>query len=495
MEKSTILYIGFGDLMNSMQSKLSASEGVEFKEILQLSSDVHENLLSEGAIFLIGPYTLEPVRQVQRAHQQNPLISIVVLIFPEQFQKVKHAVQFAYNVGNHVTFVPYDMGKDITAVFDSAILRTRQRKSFSRLTKPEAYPRPVTLDLTYNNLSAFLENAPIGAIIFDQKRNIISANSRAKQLFKQQLEGSANIAWSDIFPDEQSAPPALPSETGDEPLHEIIKVNNQFLEINIAPLAVNEHKPHYLLLLNDVTNKIKAENQLKSKIDELEFLNQELDEFVNVVSHDFKTPLTSISLLAEMGIKEIVQEKQVNFLKQILQSSNKLRELLKGLNVLVDIKKTKSEKVEQVDFEERLNVILPEYTALLNEISGKVVIDFSQAKSMAYFKAHVDSFFSNLITNSIKYRKKDVPLVIEIKSRCEKEYTILYVKDNGIGIDLAKNMNKLFQPFKRLTDHGTGSGLGLSIVKRVIEKNQGYLEVFSQPGEGTEFKAYLKSQQ
>jgi len=87
-----------------------------------------------------------------------------------------------------------------------------------------------------------------------------------------------------------------------------------------------------------------------------------------------------------------------------------------------------------------------------------------------------------------------VPLVIKIKSRKEKEYTILSVKDNGSGIDLAKNMNKLFQPFKRLTDQGTGSGLGLIIVKRVIEKSQGYLEVFSQPGSGTEFKAYLKSQ-
>jgi len=96
--------------MNSLESRLSASTGVEFREVHQLSSDVHENLLAQGDIFLIGPYTLEPVRQVQRAPQQNTMISIILLIFPDQFQKVKQAIQFAYNVSKNVTFVSYELG-------------------------------------------------------------------------------------------------------------------------------------------------------------------------------------------------------------------------------------------------------------------------------------------------------------------------------------------------------------------------------------------------
>ena len=100
---------------------------------------------------------------------------------------------------------------------------------------------------------------------------------------------------------------------------------------------------------------------------------------------------------------------------------------------------------------------------------------------------------SNLITNAIKYRREDIPLTIEVTTKREKDYIVLTVKDNGIGIDLEKNLNMLFQPFKRLTDQGTGSGLGLSIVKRMIEHNHGYLEVSSMVGDGTEFKAYLKN--
>jgi signal transduction histidine kinase len=71
---------------------------------------------------------------------------------------------------------------------------------------------------------------------------------------------------------------------------------------------------------------------------------------------------------------------------------------------------------------------------------------------------------------------------------------VLTFRDNGTGIDLNKHMNKLFQPFKRLTEHGTGSGLGLSMVKRMIEQCQGYIEVYSELDSGTEFKIYLKAQ-
>ncbi|WP_411273363.1 hypothetical protein [Daejeonella sp.] len=88
-----------------------------------------------------------------------------------------------------------------------------------------------------------------------------------------------NATWSDLFPDEDYAVRMNP---GSEPIHEIIKVNNQFLEINISPSMVDNDVPQYLLLVNDVTRMVDVENQLKSKIEELEFLNRELDEFVNV---------------------------------------------------------------------------------------------------------------------------------------------------------------------------------------------------------------------
>lgn len=493
---ANILYIGFGELLKSSETNLTSNSTFDFIEIQQLSLNVNQKELQDADVFLIGPYTLDPVRQVQRASQQNPQVSIVVLIFQEQFHKVKQGIQFSFNIGKNVVYIPYQADKDITAVLNTAVSRTAQRTSFSRIREKQIYPLAETRPLTFQNMGVFLQNAPIGAIVFDIEKTVISANLKAKNMFSTQFNRLGKVTFNDLFADQVSFE-KIPSASGinnNISLHDIIKVNDHFLEINISQMVLERNTPHYLLLLNDVTEKINSENLLKRKVEELEFLNQELDEFVNVVSHDFKTPLTAISLLAEMAFKEKCPEKQLDFIFKIKQSSGKLKDLLKGLTTLVDTKKERSDKVELVNLDDRMEGVFSEYKEMLEEIDGVIEADFSQAPTIAYFTAHIDSFLSNLLTNSIKYRQFDKPLLIEIKSRREKEFTVISVRDNGIGIDLAKNMNKLFKPFKRLTDQSTGSGLGLSLIKRMIEKDQGYLEVFSTPGNGTEFKAYLKDQ-
>ena len=476
-------------MVGSVQIGLKGNSSVELLPITQLSADIHKNTLQEADLFLIGPLTVNPLQQVQRAVQQNPHISVVVLAFQEQYQNTKQSIQYGPHVGKNLTIIPYQFGKDITVILEEAIKRTKQRKSFLRIQERTFYPMPATRDVTVHNLGVFLENAPIGAVLFDKDKKVINANAKAKQYFGKKLDLQAKTTWLDLFPDEDYA---LRMNTGSEPIHEIIKVNNQFLEVNIAPLMVESDLPQYMLLVNDVTRMVDVENQLKRKIEELEFLNRELDEFVNVVSHDFKTPLTSIGLLTDLALKENSGEKVNNFLLQIKHNNNKLKEQLKGLNSLVDVKKSRSEKVELVDLQHALNLILSEYEKTLDEIGGKVLTDFREAPKVSYFTAHIYSLFSNLLTNAIKYRQEYTPLVIEVSSKREKDYTVLTIKDNGIGIDLEKNLNLLFQPFKRLTDQSTGSGLGLSIVKRIIEHHHGYLEVFSEVGKGTEFKAYLK---
>jgi len=96
------------------------------------------------------------------------------------------------------------------------------------------------------------------------------------------------------------------------------------------------------------------------RIEELEFLNKELDDF-NVVSHNFKTPLTSISLLTDLALKANPSEKVEGLLHQIKNNSNKLKTQLKGLTKLVDIKKSRSEKVEIVNLKYALDVIFSKY--------------------------------------------------------------------------------------------------------------------------------------
>lgn len=473
--------------MDGLQNKITSIGDVAFQPVIPLSSDVY-NQLDNADVLLLGPLTVDPAKQVQRANQQNKLVSIVVLIFPHQFQKIKQQIQFGYNVGKNVTIVQYDFGKDITSVVDAALKRAQQRKSFLKISDQLSFPAPASREITFQNLSVFLENAPIGAIVFDLAKKVVSANQKAR-LYFDHIDFRYQVNWESLFPGEDY--PQI-SNAANETVHEVLKVNNQYLEINISPLRVEKDAPHFLLLINDITRTINVENQLMSKIEELEFLNTELDEFVNVVSHDFKTPLTSIGLLAQLTLREKSHKKQMEFVAQILNSSNKLKEQLNGLTKLVDIKKKRNEKFEDIDLRERLTIIVSEYGDLADQ-NAELITNFTEP-TIRYFRAHIDSIFSNLVTNAFKYRKEGQKLRVEVSSRSEQDYVILTVKDNGIGMDLTKNMNKLFQPFKRLTDQSTGSGLGLSLVKRMIEHDNGYLEVFSTPGEGTEFKIYLKKQ-
>ena len=169
------------------------------------------------------------------------------------------------------------------------------------------------------------------------------------------------------------------------------------------------------------------------RIKELEFLNRALDDFVNVVSHDFKTLVSSISLLTELALKKIPLKRLRDFCIKLKATVIKLKAQLKGLTKLVDIKKSRSEKVDIVNLKHALDIILNEYNHSLEEIGGKLIADFSHAPEIRYFAAHINSLFSNLITKALKYSRPDTPLIIEVFSKRKKDYIVLTVKDNGIG--------------------------------------------------------------
>jgi signal transduction histidine kinase len=94
----------------------------------------------------------------------------------------------------------------------------------------------------------------------------------------------------------------------------------------------------------------------------------------------------------------------------------------------------------------------------------------------------------NLVSNAIKYRSRERPPVIKITSSANENYVILSVADNGIGINLIKHEKKIFSLFKRLHDDIEGSGVGLFLVKRIMEFNHGKVEVESKIGEGSTFR-------
>jgi len=484
LSTSIIVYTGFGELIDGLQNRFLAQAHIQslFTETLNLPAGADSPEMESADLLLIGPYSSDPIRLAQRAVSRNKIVSTIILPFPEQFARIKQTIRFAPNMGQTISCLLYSTENSVIPVLENAIQRTRQRRSFNKIRQQ---PQPLIFQqkraLQIESLNNFFEHVPMACLLLDIKDQVISSNAEAKRLFKNQFE--TNISLTDLIPQyirkDHSGP-------------QVIELQEKHLEISVSEIFDKDKKQGYILLFNDITAKVISEKKLKEKVEELEIANMELDQFVNVVSHDFKTPITSISLLCDLLLRGQGAERQTEFIQKIKSSSNQLKELMKGLEVLVDVKKAQTEKVKLLCFEHELEFMINQYHILLDKSGAEIVSDFTAAPEICYLEAHLKSLLSNLISNAIKYRRKEVPLKIELDTRREREFIILSVKDNGIGIDLTKNMDKLFQPFKRFTNQASGTGLGLSLIKRMVELNGGFMEVYSTPGEGTRFIVFLK---
>jgi len=128
----------------------------------------------------------------------------------------------------------------------------------------------------------------------------------------------------------------------------------------------------------------------------------------------------------------------------------------------------------------------------LAAFKGEIETDFYLTPAINYGKVHALSILRNLISNAVKYSESCPNPKITISTSKQEDYILLKVKDNGIGIDMKKARNQLFKPFTRLTNKAGGTGMGLYIIKNIIEKNGGYIRIESEPDQGTTFYCYLR---
>ena len=128
---------------------------------------------------------------------------------------------------------------------------------------------------------------------------------------------------------------------------------------------------------------------------------------------------------------------------------------------------------------------------LIARYKAEIADDFTAAPTVSFSRKNLRSILYNLVSNAIKYSSPDRKPQVAISTRRENGFFLLQVTDNGLGIP-EKDQDKLFQMFKRLHTHVEGTGVGMAIVKRIIENNGGRIELQSQSGLGSTFTAYLK---
>jgi len=250
-------------------------------------------------------------------------------------------------------------------------------------------------------------------------------------------------------------------------------------------------------LEREIENRKKAEKDLIVKNGELIRINGDLDNFVYCASHDLKSPIANAEGLITALNEELPhQSLQVSdIMVRLEQSVSRMHDTVQDLSEVSTLQKN----IDKVDYHPLyFNIVLEEVKVNLAkeiaEANVEISTDFASAPEVWFTHKNLYSIIYNLVSNAIKYRSPERTPWVKLKTQNIGTNIMLAVADNGMGIDLIKHEKKIFSLFKRLNDSVEGSGVGLFIVKRILEYNQGRVEVESKLGVGTTFKVYFPKQ-
>lgn len=245
-------------------------------------------------------------------------------------------------------------------------------------------------------------------------------------------------------------------------------------------------------IMIDITKTKEAEKELNDSFNLVTEQNKRLLNFSYIVSHNLRSHTSNISSIMDLiEISESEQER--NEMIQLLKSiSNSLNETMLHLNEVINIRTNIGLVSESLNLKQYIdnaqNVLAEQIT--LNDVS--ITTDIPKIVMVNYNPAYLESILYNIISNSIRYRHPERKPAISIKWIIENDLTILQISDNGVGIDLVKNADKIFGMYKTFSNNSDAKGIGLFITKNQIDAMGGNITVESEPNIGTTFKIYIQ---
>ena len=259
-------------------------------------------------------------------------------------------------------------------------------------------------------------------------------------------------------------------------------LDDKYLSIRIRPFING-----LLITLEDITDFAKSSKQLRKRKEELEFKNNELEQFAYIASHDLQEPLNTvrgfIKLIRLKGVENIPAEYQ-DYFDHIEQSSERMSSQLTGLLEYSRIGKHGEKEEHKVD--SILNEVCDDMKTHLDDTRAEVIwTDMPIVKGV---KAELISLFRNLINNAMKYVDKGVIPKVEIAYKALEGCHEFAIQDNGIGIDPI-HQDKIFVIYQRLFNKSQypGDGIGLAHCKKIVELHGGKIWVESELGKGSTF--------
>jgi len=363
-------------------------------------------------------------------------------------------------------------------------------------TRKDAERHLAQMEARYRGL---LEAAPDGMVVVDQSGAIVLLNVQAEKHFGYRSDELLGQKVTNIIPEgfaerliadgTRTTAEALAQQigTGIE-LYGRRKDGSEFpIEIMLSPLESTEG----ILVtaaIRDITVRREAEANLAQKVEELNRSNEELEQFAYIASHDLQEPLRMVASYTQLLSKRYkgrLDSDADEFIAFAVDGASRMQRLIQDLLAYSRVGKKGSELLD-VSSEESLLLAINNLRSAIED-SGALVTHDPLPRVMAD-EVQLTQLLQNLVGNAIKYQRPGVPLIHVSAVRNDKGMWLFSIRDNGLGID-SQFFEKIFGMFQRLhkREEFAGTGMGLAICKKIVERHGGEISVESQPGVGSTF--------
>ena len=246
----------------------------------------------------------------------------------------------------------------------------------------------------------------------------------------------------------------------------------------------------------ELTAEVAHQTQyLRMKNQELAEQNARLEQFAYIISHNLRAPMARLVGLASVLRKSGDEAEKSDIIDLMVRSTADFDEVFKDLSMILGIQKLSPAVYSSIALDQITKKVIHQLTAEVAETAVDITTDFSEVPVLNSLPQYVESIFFNLISNSIKYRSPQRSPVIKVVSRRENGSTQIIFSDNGLGIDMNRHRDTVFNLYKRFHFHVEGKGLGLYLVRTQVEALGGTIRIESDPQVGSVFTISLQHAQ
>jgi len=363
-------------------------------------------------------------------------------------------------------------------------------------------------DQTYR---VFIEKMTEGAVTLNAEGLVVYCNSKFASMVNLGISKVLGLPFSDfVTPEYQATYAQLFKDCWAKDCRgEIVLGGNQVstpVQLSLTTLELDEGVSLSIILTDlslqkDTQRQLSIYNeQLQASNHALENSNHDLQQFASVASHDLQEPLRKIQIFSNLLSEKCatsLNEESSRYLKKIIDSASRMKMLIIDILNYSSLS-SENKRFSRINLKALVNDVLQDFDLIIHEKQASVIVE--ELPDLAVNKEQIRQVFQNIISNALKFtRPGSTPEIrisceriaeksIESREQADGPYCKISIKDNGIGFD-EQYTDHIFALFERLhpKDKYEGTGIGLSIAKKIIQKHNGLIHVKSELGSGSEF--------